>query len=192
MISYIKGKIIHRGANFIIVKSGEIGFKVFTLVSLDVSAEEIELYTYLKVREDDLSLYGFSKYEELELFEMLISVSGIGPKTGMGVLSLADAGSVKVAIARGDASVLTHVSGIGKKTAERIILELRNKFKVTDDSKLDAKSKEITDHADAVEALMGLGYSPSEAKKALSKVPPEVKDVGEKIRMALKELGKRK
>lgn len=191
MISYIKGKIIYRGGNFIIIKTGEVGFRVFVLPILNVESDEIELYTHLHVREDDLSLYGFLKYEELELFELLISITGIGPKTGIGVLSLADAGTIKVAIARGDASVLTRVSGIGKKTAERIILELRNKFKVTDESKLDEKNKEITDHADAIEALIGLGYSPVEAKKALSKISPEIKDVGEKIKMALKELGRK-
>jgi len=190
MLSYIKGKIIFRGKDFIIVKSNDIGFKIFVLASLDVGNDEIELFTRLVVREDALTLYGFSNYEELELFELLISISGIGPKAGSGILSLADPKTVKVAIAKGDASILTRVSGIGKKTAERVILELGNKFSISDVSGLEEKSKEINDQTDAIDALISLGYNVNEAKKALSEVPSEVKDVGEKIRMALKGLGK--
>lgn len=189
MLSYIKGEIILRGKSFIIVKSNNIGFKIFVLSNLNTENDEVELFTHLAVREDALSLYGFSNYEELELFELLISISGIGPKAGSGILSLADPKTVKVAIAKGDASILTRVSGIGKKTAERVILELGNKFSISDISNLEEKSKEISDQTDAVDALISLGYSANEAKKALSEVSLEIKDVGERIRMALKGLG---
>ena len=191
MISYIEGKIIFRGENFVIIKTGGIGFKVFVLPGLNLENDEIKLFTHLNVKEDALTLYGFSDYKELELFELLISISGIGPKAGLGILSLADTETVKVAIAKSDASILTRVSGIGKKTAERVILELRNKFSVSDVGNLEEKSKEIGDYSDAVEALISLGYNASEAKNALSKISPEVKDVGERVRMALKEMGKR-
>ena len=190
MLSYIEGKIIFRGKDFIIVKSNSIGFKVFVLANLNTENDEVELFTHLNVREDALTLYGFSKYKELELFELLISISGIGPKAGLGILSLADPETVKLAITKGDVSILTRVSGIGKKTAERVVLELRNKVSVSDTAGLEEKSKEINDQTDAIDALVGLGYNANEAKRALSEVPSEVKDVGERIKMALKGLGR--
>ncbi len=191
MISYIKGKIIFRGDKFIIVKSGNIGFKIFILPNLSLENDEIELFTHLNVKEDELALYGFSSYEELELFELLLTVSGIGPKASLGILSLADAETIKAAIAKGDPDILTRVPGIGKKTAQRVILELKSKFSAFDKAELREKSEEINDHTDAIEALISLGCSRSEAQKALSKVPQDIKDVGEKIKMALRELGRR-
>ncbi len=190
MLSFIKGKIIFRGKDFIIIKPDNIGFKVFILSNLNTENNEVELFTHLVVREDALTLYGFSNYEELELFELLISISGIGPKAGLGILSLADTETVKVAITKGDVSILTRVSGIGKKTAERVVLELRNKVSVSDTAGLEEKSKEINNQTDAIDALVGLGYNVNEAKRALSEVPSEIKDVGERIKMALKGLGR--
>jgi len=190
MLSYIKGKIIFRGKDFIIIRPDNIGFKIFVLANLNIENDEVELFTHLVVREDALTLYGFSNYEELELFELLISISGIGPKAGLGILSLADPETVKLAIVKGDVSILTRVSGIGKKTAERVVLELRNKVSVSDTAGLEEKSKEINDQTDAIDALVGLGYNINEAKRALSEVPSEVKDVGERIKMALKGLGR--
>ena len=192
MIAYLKGKIIFKNEKFIILLSGGVGYKVFMLSCQNKIDDETEFFTYLNVKEDSLTLYGFMSYQELELFEHLISISGIGPKAGLGILSLADAETVKIAIAKGDSSILTRVSGIGKKTAERVVLELRNKFSnIEGDEVLQKKSKEINDHTDAIEALVGLGYSPSEAKKAIAEIPAEIKDVSERIKMALKELGKR-
>jgi Holliday junction DNA helicase RuvA len=191
MISYIKGKIIFREKDFIVVSTGNIGYKIFVTSDLNETEEEIELFTYLNVREDALALYGFLEYKELELFEHLISISGIGPKAGMGILSLADTETIKIAITKGDSSILTRVSGIGKKTAERVILELRNRFTVSDVENMESKTKEIEDYSDAIEALVSLGYNSAEAKKALSRISPGIKDVSEKIKMALKELGKK-
>ena len=190
MISYIEGKIIFRGEKFIIIKTSGIGFKVFVLPDLNLENDEIKLFTYLNVKEDALTLYGFLDYKELELFELLISISGIGPKAGLGILSLADTETIKVAIVKNDASVLTRVSGIGKKTAERVILELKNKILISDIGDLEDKSKEISEHSDAIDALISLGYNAGEAKNALSRISPEVKDVGERVRMALREMGK--
>ncbi|MCK5332258.1 Holliday junction branch migration protein RuvA [Candidatus Parcubacteria bacterium] len=192
MISYLKGKIIFKSENFIILLAGNVGYKVFLLSYEDKVEDEVEFFTYLNVREDALTLYGFSSFSELELFEHLISISGIGPKAALGILSLADPETVKVAIAKGDSSILTRVSGIGKKTAERVVLELRNKFSNLDsDDMLQEKSKEISDYADVIEALVSLGYSNQQAKKALANIPAEIKDVSERIKMALKELGKK-
>ncbi len=191
MISYLKGKIILKKEKFIIISTGNVGYKVFVMSSLGEVGEEIELFTYLNVREDLLALYGFKEYKELELFELLISVTGIGPKAGMGILALADPETIKIAIAKGDSSILTRVSGIGKKTAERVILELGNKFTISDVENMEDKTREIGNHSDALDALASLGYSPNDAKKALANISPEIKDVGEKIKKALKELGKR-
>lgn len=192
MISYLKGKVIFKTENFIIVLVGNVGYKVFTMSDFCKIDDELELFTYLNVREDALTLYGFLDYKELELFEHLISISGIGPKAGLGILSLADPATIKVAIAKGDSDILTRVSGIGKKTAERVVLELRNKFSdLENDDILQEKSKEINDQTDVIEALISLGYSSAQSKKALSNIPEEIKDVSERIRMSLKELGRK-
>jgi holliday junction DNA helicase RuvA len=191
MISHLKGKIILKKEKFIIISAGNVGYKVFVMSSFEKVGDEIELFTHLNVREDALALYGFAEYKELELFELLISVTGIGPKAGMGILALADPETIKIAIAKGDSSILTRVSGIGKKTAERVILELGNKFTISDVENMEDKTKEIGNHSDALSALISLGYVPNDAKKALANLSPEIKDVGEKIKTALKELGKR-
>lgn len=191
MIAYLKGKVIYKGKNYIILNVGNVGYRIQTLSGFDLSDEDVEVFTHLAVREDAQTLYGFKNMDELDLFETLISVSGVGPKSALGILSISDPDTLKFAIAREDASILTKVSGIGKKTADRIILELKNKFSVSPENDLPEKGKEIMDHSDALDALVSLGYSPMQAKKALSKVPAEVKDVGEKIKKALKELGRK-
>ena len=193
MIAKLKGKTEYLKDSYAVIDVNGVGYKVFvtdyTFGKL-AGKEEVDLHIHTHVREDTLALYGFLDLEEKEMFELLISISGIGPKAGSGILSLADPKTVKVAIAKGDASILTRVSGIGKKTAERVILELGSKFSVSDISGLEEKSKEISDQTDAVDALVSLGYNINEAKKALSEVPSEIKDVGERIKMALKGLGK--
>jgi Holliday junction DNA helicase RuvA len=193
MISYIEGEIIHRASGFVIVKSGGLGFKIFVMPGIELAGERAEFYTHLAVREDALTLYGFLDYEELELFEILIGVSGVGPKAALGILSIANPATIKMAIAKEDATILTRVSGIGKKTAERVILELKSKFTLADiqEGELNATQQEILDQQDAIGALMGLGYGQAEARKVLSKLPYEL-SMEERIRLALKELGKRK
>jgi Holliday junction DNA helicase RuvA len=193
MISYIEGEIIMQGANFIILKAGGVGFKIFVLPDTDVSVDRIGLYTHMAVREDAMTLFGFNTYEELELFEILIAVSGVGPKAGMGILSIANPNTIKLAIAKEDASILTRVSGIGKKTAERVILELKNRFTLADikGGELNSTQKEIMEQQDVIEALMGLGYGQNEVRQVLSNIPRE-KSLEERIKLALKELGKKK
>lgn len=192
MISYLEGELILKRQDFIIVKSGGIGFKLFVHFDAGVVGEKISLFTYLVVREDSLSLYGFKTYEELELFEILISVSGIGPKSGMGILSLADPYTIKTAIIQEEPGILTRVSGIGKKTADRVILELKHKFSVDDLETLsDSAQINVNEHHDAIEALVGIGYGQNEVRKVLSEIPKE-KSLEERIRLALRELGKNK
>lgn len=193
MISYIEGEIILRGTNFIILKAGGVGFKIFVLPDVNVTVEQLGLYTHMAVREDAMTLFGFFTYEELELFEVLIAVSGVGPKAGMGILSIANPNTIKLAIAKEDASILTRVSGIGKKTAERVILELKHKFTLADikGGELNSTQQEIMDQQDVIEALIGLGYGQNEVRQVLSNIPRE-KSLEERIKLALKELGKKK
>ena len=150
---------------------------------------EVEMYTHQHVREDAVELYGFKNLEDLELFELLISISGVGPKTGLGVFAIATASDIKEAIARGDSGLLTKVSGIGKKTAERIVLELRDK--VSQLAFYDKLSGAKTlPSSDEIDALMALGYSLQQAREALSQIDQSLTDSSQKIRAALKLMGK--
>jgi Holliday junction DNA helicase RuvA len=147
----------------------------------------IDIFVHTYVREDTLALYGFLTLEEKEMFELLISISGIGPKASMGILSIATPKTIRTAILNEDPSILTKVSGIGKKTAERVILELKNKVA---DMTVGEKEEAVID-SDAIEAMVGMGYSVAEARDALKMVPVDVKDVGARIKQALKNLGKK-
>lgn len=190
MIGKIKGKIETVKENYVIVDVQGVGYKVFmngySLAKI-AGKETVELFIHTYVREDALALFGFLTEEELAMFELLISISGIGPKAGMGILSIATPKTIKTAILNEDSSILTKVSGIGKKTAERVILELQNK--VADISV--GEKEEASIDVDAIEALIMMGYSNSEARDALKSVSLDVKDVGARVKMALKNLGKK-
>jgi len=190
MIASIKGKIKYIRGGAVIVDVQGIGYKVFTtpytLGKIAGNTEEVEFYIYTHVREEALALYGFLNLEELEIFELLISISGIGPKAGMGILTVASPKTIRTAILNEDSTILTKVSGVGKKTAERVILELQNKVAALTENE---KEGAISD-SDAIEALMGMGYSVTEARDALKSVPKDMVDVGQRIKHALKNLGK--
>jgi Holliday junction DNA helicase RuvA len=145
-------------------------------------SETAALWTHLAVREDSLDLYGFSNEEELRFFELLLTVSGIGPKSALAILDIATTESLRTAISTSNASYLTKVSGIGRKTAEKIILELRDKVGVATDS----SSSVMTGDEEAMEAMRALGYSMQEARDALRNVPADIKKPGERLRAALK------
>lgn len=136
------------------------------------------------VREDQFALYGFSNLEELEFFELLITVSGVGPKSGLAIMSLADVKMIKSAITSEDPSVFTKVSGIGRKIAERVIVELKGKLKEEADSAPVAK-----EHSDVLDALIALGYKEQEARDAMKDLPAGI-TLQEKIKIALKTLSK--
>jgi holliday junction DNA helicase RuvA len=192
MIAYLLGKILYKGQGFIIIKTNNIGYKVFinsALYSeLDVN-REVELYIHHHVREDAVVLYGFNDMEELEMFELLLTISGIGPKSALATLSVTNVDELKEYISQGDSSLLIKVSGIGKKTAERIVLELREKIiKASGNKKQGSNSNLIK--SDEIDALMALGYSLFQARDALKDVDPEIKESGERIREALRKLGK--
>lgn len=149
--------------------------------------ERLVLYIHTAVREDAIDLYGFLTEEELQFFRQLMGVSGIGPKTALGIMSVGDVVSLKRSIAGGDAAALTNVFGIGKKSAERLVVELRDKVKLTI-SPADIAVGANTD-GDVLEALMGLGYSAAESRKALKDVPAAVKGTRERLAAALRNLG---
>ena len=189
MIGSIKGKIILKAEKFIIVETGGVGYKIN--VSPSVLSKtgkmngKIMLWTHTHIREDALDLYGFLECPELEFFEMLINVSGIGPKGALAILGIASIETLRKAIGTGDTSYLTKISGIGKKTAERIVIELRDK--VTKELSEKGESS-LQGELDALEALKSLGYSQNDAREALKKVSAET-DLNKKIREALKILG---
>ncbi len=190
MIAQLEGKIAGLRGNAVILMVCGVGYLVsvsaYTLGKL-AGQGEVLLHIYTHVREDTLALYGFLNEEELHMFQLLISVSGIGPKAGLSILSIADVKTIRMAIVNRDASILTRVSGVGKKTAEKVIIELQNKVEaVAGDDQGDAAAGQ-----DALEALTSLGYSVSQAREALKLVPMDIKDVGKRIREALKNLGKK-
>ncbi len=190
MIATLHGKIQSCTDDSLIVNVGGVGLRVRvpsgTLASLGAVGSDAMLYTHLHVREDDLSLYGFATDEERRLFEMLLTVSGIGPKVAMAVLSSEPADTLRVAIAQGNLEVLTAIPGIGKKTAQRLVLELKGKVDV---SGLGEISELTPLDEDVMNALINLGYSAAEATRAARSVPSSVSTVEERVRIALQYLG---
>jgi Holliday junction DNA helicase RuvA len=194
MISFLRGKLINKGKNYIILEVGDLGYQVF--VSPVMYAEltigdRLEIYTHHHVREDADTLYGFKNLEELEMFELLLSISGVGPKSALGVLSIAKVEDIKSSIARGDATMLTKVSGIGRKTAERIVLDLRDKIVGLDSSSYgNLAGGDSSTNSDEIDALISLGYPVQQAREALRQVDPKITKPGERIRGALKILSR--
>ncbi|OGE80793.1 MAG: Holliday junction DNA helicase RuvA [Candidatus Doudnabacteria bacterium RIFCSPLOWO2_02_FULL_48_8] len=188
MLGSIKGKISHKAVNYIILETSGVGYKVFVTPVLHVSlktGQELSLVIHTYVREDQITLYGFEKLAELEFFELLLTVSGVGPKSALGIMSLASVDMIKSAIVSEDPSVFTKVSGIGRKTAERVIIELKDKLKGEAD-----KMPVAREHSDAVDALLALGYSQQQAREALKAVPNEITKLQDKVRFVLKSFSK--
>lgn len=193
MISFLEGKVELKGEKFAIINVVGVGYKIFagqeTLQKISEKGTNVKFWTHQHVREDALELYGFLHFAELEFFEMILSVPGIGPKGGLGVLNIAPVDTLKKAIAAGDTSYLTRVSGIGRKTAEKIVLELKEKMAGRG---VIVDAPELKVEADALDALVSLGYSPKEAREALAQVPPEITSVEKRVREVLKKIGGRK
>jgi len=187
MIATLKGIVAHKDLHMVVVDVQGVGFKVFvpTDTALDaLPGQKISLWTYLSVRENALDLFGFKDKENLDLFELLIGISGIGPRTALGILNVATPSMLRQAVAEEDTSYLTRVSGIGKKNAEKIVLELRDKLVTTsDDMGLNMRAE-----GDALEALVSLGYSERDARDALKKVSKKIENTSERVKQALKLL----
>lgn len=184
MIAYLKGKIIKKLAKSAIVLTGGVGYELFlSLKNLEKTSldEEREFFIHTYVKEDALDLYGFYSLEELDFFKKLISVSGVGPKSALNVLALAEVEELKRAITSGDFSMLQQVSGIGKKTAERLVVELKEKF--IDDISVGGSSGQGNEQV--VEALVSLGYKSIEAQDIVKHLPKDEGDLATKIKQAL-------
>ncbi|MDD5701668.1 MAG: Holliday junction branch migration protein RuvA [Dehalococcoidales bacterium] len=192
MISGVSGIIEAIGSNWAIIDVGGISFQVFlptsTLSTLGVVGQKVRLHTHLNVREDNLTLFGFSSARELSLFQTLISVSGIGPKLGLAMLSTMDAEQLTAAIASGDAALLTSIPGVGKKTAERIVLELKEKI---GDAWITQDLEAVHGNSEVVAALTSLGYSVTEATRAVASLPLTQMSLEEKVKLALKYFGEK-
>jgi len=187
MIGFINGKIELSTDKYVLVNVNGIGYKIHislnTFKNLPEKKQEVKLYTYLYVRENIFDLYGFLNVEELEFFKLLVSISGIGPKGALGILTVSSVENLKKAIINEQSETLTKVSGIGKKIAAKIVLELKNKI-------TSADGETISYDNEAIDALISLGYKLSEARDALHKIPKDIQDIGQKIKHALKILGK--
>ena len=192
MISYLRGTTIAKSLNYFILDVHDVGYAIFageSFLNEIIIGASLEVFTHHHVREEASDLYGFKSLDELDLFELLISVSGVGPKSALGVLAIASASDIKESIIRGDADLLTKVSGIGKKTAERLVLELKTKI-IKISSVADIRAGSSLASSDELDALISLGYSLSEARAALSTVDSSLKDTGERVKQALKIMQK--
>jgi holliday junction DNA helicase RuvA len=188
MFGHITGKIFDLKGTKAVVKTGGIGFVVHSTLSYLSklkTGSEASFWTYTAVRENSIELYGFETEDELRVFELLITVSGVGPKSGLAILSVAGVKSIEEAVATGDTSSLTKISGIGKKTAEKIVLELNGKLVTS--RKGEAKTGE---DIDVFEALKSLGYRERDIQETIKSLPKDLTGANEKIKYALKNLGK--
>lgn len=192
MIASISGKIKHKDEKHAVIDVGGIGFRLFvpsfTLEAMPKIGEEVHLFTYLAVREDALDLYGFLTKREQEFFELLISVSGIGPKSALSILSQASVDQLEEAIISGSDEILTRVAGIGKKTAGRIVLELKTKIKHI---AKESGTAGVVEDIEVLDALSALGFSVREARQIVVNLPASVVGVNDKVKEALKLLSKK-
>lgn len=201
MYAYIKGTLEYKHNDYMVVEANGVGYKIFTsLPTVEASGkigDEIKVYTYLHVREDIMSLYGFLTGEELGMFELLISVSGIGPKAALSLLSSMSPSRFALAIITDDIKTLTRAPGVGNKTAQRMILELKDKIKKEqltlpgrEKSEEVVFEKDSSRISEAVNALMVLGYSGVEASRAVSSVYSDDMDLETIVKNSLKQMVK--
>lgn len=189
MIAYLKGTLFQKGEGWCVVLAGNVGYRVWVLDAFlheSNIGEEVSFYISHYIREDTSDLYGFRQEQERALFDRLLAVSGVGPKTALGVLQVASVSAIIQAISQGNPDLLKQVAGIGTKTAERIVVELKAAFKggagVVGESGGSGAQ-------DVVDALISLGYSSGEARAALAKIPSSVTESADRLRQALKYLG---
>ena len=191
MLAYIQGSVLIKASDHIILVLPEgLGYKIFMSTSLLASVmigDQLRLFLYHQVKEDAEALFGFTDLENLEFFELLLTVSGIGPKSALNILSATDTANLAQAMSLGEPELLTKVSGIGKKMAEKIVVELKSKLKNFSFVVNNSQSQVTTDELDA---LVGLGYSLASAREALERVSADTSGSSERIRAALQLLAK--
>ena len=199
MISFIRGSLERRAENFIIIESGGIGYQVFvspaTLARLPQTGAEVKVYTYLDVKEGGISMYGFSSSEEQEMFHKLLTVSGVGPKGALGFLAQLTPRQLILAILSDDVKTLCQAPGVGRKTAQRVVLELKDKFRTEEaleQGEMWQRELSPTGGTDArfeaIDAMMALGYSRNEAGKAVNAIAAEGMTTEDILKAALKKM----
>lgn len=192
MYYYIKGEPVLKQDNFAVIDNSGVGYKIFTSQNSlkSLNGNTVTMYTYLYVREDVYDLYGFSTQDELTLFLQLLSVSGVGPKAALAVLSVLTPQQLICAVVTNDAKSITKAQGVGAKMAQRIILELKDKLKNSDIIPEDMQEEAVISadsQSEAVQALVVLGYSEKDAKNAVAKIDPDC-GIEKIIKLALAEL----
>lgn len=196
MFAFIRGTIDYKGSDFAVIDAGGVGYRIFTsrisLESMSQVGEETKLYTYFNAKEDNVTLYGFCSKEELHVFELLISVNGVGPKAGISILSTHSYTKVSLAIASEDYKILKEAPGVGNKTAQRIVLELKDKVKnenlVSEEELASCPVPDGSIVSEAVAALCVLGYSEQDSAKLVAKTYKDGMDLEEVIKAALKQI----
>ena len=193
MIGFLNGKIEVLKRPFVIIDVSGVGYKVLvpdSIYSKLTKDEKIKLFTFTYVREDALELFGFLEIEDLTLFENLITVSGIGPKTALNIFSFGERKDIIEAIVKGDVSFFTSVPRLGTKNAQKIIIELKNKM-AAGGQDLDLSGKDFIETEEAVQALKSFGFSTQEAQSALRQVKTQGLSLDKRLKLALKNLGKK-
>jgi len=191
MISYLEGTIKFKGLNYLILLANGVGYKTFVPVDLITRSnigEKLSIFTFNYIKEDAFDLYGFSSQEELALFELLLGVSGVGPKTALAIFSVGSLPKIKEAIVKGDVAFFTSVPRLGTKNAQKIIIELRSKLGSLGELDLAAESGETKE---IIDALKSFGFSAMEAKEAIKSLKDFEGNTSDKIRLALKYMGKK-
>lgn len=202
MIAFIKGEVIEIQENKIVLESGQMGYNIFmagsALDGILHPGDEVKIYTYLNVREDAMQLYGFLTKDDLHTFQLLLGVNGIGPKGALGILSGITADELRFAVLSDDAATISKAPGIGKKTAQKLILELKDKLNLEDAFQQKIENRQLAaegipggDDAkkEAVQALVALGYSSSDALRAVKQVEgAEQMNVEEILKQSLKKM----
>lgn len=195
MFEFIIGDIVNIKEDYIVLQNNQIGYKIFTstnsIMNLEIDMKDAMIYTYLNVRDDGVFLYGFTTEEEMEMYKLLLLVSRVGPKVALGILSVFTPNQIKIAILSRDIETLCNAPGIGKKTAERILLELKDR--VNKDEILNVEDTNLSisnNYHEAINGLMSLGYRRIEIEKVLRTVDTNNMDVEEIIRQVLRKLSK--
>ena len=199
MFAYIKGNLEMKMTGFVVIDVGGLGYKIFMsdtgIEKLGDIGQTVKVYTYYRVREDDISIFGFNSMEELRMFELLISVSGVGAKTALSMLAVIEPSNFALAVISEDIKALTQIPGIGAKSAQRIVLELKDKLKkeetITKTSNKDIKIVVENDYKiqEAISALQVLGYNKKEIEKAFTKIDKNELSVEDLIKKGLSILG---
>lgn len=204
MLAYIKGTIESKADEYVVIDVGGLGYKIFmsgiAIQNLGEIGETVKVHTYYRVREDDISIFGFITQEELKMFELLLTVSGVGAKVALAILANISVTDFALAVINGDVTKIVQVPGIGKKSAERIILELKDKLKkiqqqdkltgTTKDTKIEKAIEQNNNIEEAISALLVLGYNKKEIEKAFEKIEKANATTEDLIRKGLSILGR--